>query len=368
MKRLALCLVIVGLMVSGCNQSPQTINQQGESVKQVEISSDSPYKMLLPINQSPIRGITVKSDTYVTLDNMELDLLGISTDNISTDYYYQQGEILTSKDATNLLAHKLSDSAYQELLKTDSKAQNVGLNPEVTSDPKTNVNNVVTLIEQDFYKNKGDQKQIEAVSIGIGVDLLAGNDDPNAQPDMNKFLDYDAKIIANQIAQVIHAKAGYDQIPIFFGFYQQSNNPVLPGVYIAKGYMHGKDENLQKVDKVNQEYVPFLDEAGIKKDLDLNNKIQTFKNDLNAYFGNNVNVSCIGFYQNNKLNKANIKVIFPSISSIEGNAMINFIEKELKGPVSIHAYTMVDVVSSTGAPIASLTKNGDSINKVLSKE
>ena len=54
-------------------------------------------------------------------------------------------------------------------------------------------------------------------------------------------------------------------------------------------------------------------------------------------------------------------------SKIEGNAIINFIEKELKGSVNINAYTTVEVVSSSGEAIASLTKNGSTINKVVNK-
>lgn len=364
-KILLLTMVVFG--VSSCNQSPQTINQQGESVKQVDISTDAPFEMQLPINSSPIRGITVKSDTYFTLDNMELDLLDLSATKISTDYYYQQGEILTAKDATNLLSHKLSEEAFQELLKTDPEAKNVGLNPQITDDPNTNLNYVTTLLEQDFYQQSGDQKTIKAIGVGVGVDLAPHTTDSDFKPDMNKFLEHDGKIIANQIAEVVRSREGYDKLPIFFGFYQQSTNPVVPGAFIASGYLDTNDENVQKLVEVNQEYVPFLDEAGIAKDLDVNNKVQTLKNDLNAYFGNNVNLSCVGFYNNNKLTKININVIFPTVSKIEGNAIINFIEKELKGSVNLNAYTTVEVVSSSGEAIASLTKNGSTINKVVNK-
>ena len=49
MKKILLLTMVVFSM-SSCNQSPQTINQQGQSVKQVDISTDAPFKMQLPIN------------------------------------------------------------------------------------------------------------------------------------------------------------------------------------------------------------------------------------------------------------------------------------------------------------------------------
>ena len=360
MKKI-LTIIMILLIVSGCNQKPPTINSQNQNVEEVVVGANSPFKMLLPATTSPIRGITVKSDTYFSLNNMEDLLLDISADYISNDLYFSQGNVLTGDDASNLLNTKLSDEEFAQLVQSDPDAQNIGLN-------SSDYNLVTTLIEHDFYEGKGDKKEIKAISIGVGLDTTKYSKDADGNIDMERLLNHDGKIIANQIAQVIRAKAGYETIPICFGFYNQSSNSVVPGVYIAKGEIKSDDENIQSLDSVNQEYVLFLNESGSQKDLDLNNKIQTLKNDLNSYFGDNVSVNCLGFYQNNKLKNIDIEIVYDSSSNVEGNAMINFIDNEVNSRLNIDHDYLISVVSPTGSPIACIMKNGGSVNKVVYKE
>lgn len=360
MKKILLMIMVL-LTVSGCNQKPPTIDAQNQNVEEVVVGANSPFKMLLPATTSPIRGITVKSDTYFSLNNMEDLLLDISADYIDKDLYFTQGNVLTSDDATSLLSSKLTDQEYAELVKTDPDARNIGLNSK-------DYNLVTTLIEHDFYEGKGDKKEIKAISIGVGLDTTKYNKNANGQIDMERLLDHDGKIIANQIAQVIRSKSGYAEIPICFGFYNQSSNSVVPGVYIAQGEIKSSEDNIQKLDTVNQEYVLFLNESGSKKDIDLNNKIQTLKNDLTSYFGETVNINCLGFYQDNKLKNIDIEIVFDSNSNIEGNAMINFIDNEVNSHLNIDYDYLISVVSPTGSPIACMMKNGGTVNKVVYKE
>lgn len=371
MKKSLLGLLVILLSISGCNQAPQTIDAQGESVKPVSVNANIPFQMCLPISESPIRGIVVQSESYPNIDNMESGLLNQATNYIDKNLFYQQGEVLSGEDASNLLKHHLSDADFQTALNSDPQAQNIGLNPIVKEDDPTSKNNVVTtLIEQDFYKNK-DEKEITAIAIGVGVDFPTSVDEQTGSTkvsDMEKFLTYDGKNIANQISQVVRSKPGYEQIPIMFGFYQQSANPTIPGVYIARGYLNKNDANIQELTSVNQEYIPFLDELGIKRDLDLNNKVQTLKNELINYFGSDINLNALGFYVDNKLQYLDISIIFPSSSIVEGNAIINFIEEQLHSNVNINSKVKVSVVSAIGEPIGSLIKDGNNINKIINRE
>ncbi len=352
-----ICLSILLFSLSGCNQSPQSINQQGQKVDEIAINTNINYEMLLPTIASPIRGISVNTNAYLTLDKMESDLLAIAPQYISTNNYYQPGEILTSKDASLLLSPHLDQHQMENVLKNDPQAQNIGLN-------SNDFNFVTTLIEQDFYTSNKKGKKINHVAIGVGLNC----DNPQKPFNINDFLEYDGKIIANQIAKVIRSKEQYKEIPIMFAFYKQSNNPILPGVYIANGNMSAKDQNLVNINKLDNEYIPFLDSLGENKNPELNNKIQNMKNELKNYFGNTLNVNGIGYYQKNKLKQLNLEIIFPITSIIDGNVIINYIEQYLHKNLSLNANIYIDVRSSGGNTIASLTKENNKINKIVNKE
>lgn len=371
MKKIILLFVMI-FGLSGCNQSPQTINSQGEVVAEKTVSINGPYKMNLPLEESPIRGIVKQSDSYPTIDAMEAGLLKLAPNYVSTKYYYQQGQILSGEDASLLLNHHLSDEEFNQLKQTDPNAQNIGLNPIIKADdPNSEKNMVTTLLEQDFYTGSGDEKEIKTVVIGVGLNLPMHLDQNTKQlvfDDFDKFLTYDGKLIANQLISTIRSKDGYNTIPIMFGFYQQSKNPIIPGNFIAQGYVNENQQTLETIDKVNQEYVPFLDQIGINKDIDLNNKVQTLKNDLINYFGTDVNLSCTGFYEDNKLKHLDFTIIFPSNSMLEGGAIVNFIENELNNKINVNCEINASVVSATGTPIGSLIKRNNKITKIINQE
>ena len=341
MKKLLLIFMIF-IFVSGCQQVPDIANQNKKD-EEIQFNSNLPFPTLLPIKESEIRGINVAKNTFLTLDEMEMNLMYYLKNKISTKLFYSPGELLTATDVQNFLKNKTPE--------------NNGLNPENSTDKL-----ITTLIEQD-YKNNDN---IEYVAIGIGIDPTYMPKKENNEIDYDSFLNYNAKIIGNEITNVIKDKLEYD-FNIIYYFYQQSTNVVLPGTYFGYGEVSlkkdKKENNLEKVNVINEEYIPFLESTGAQKDNTLNEELKTLKSNVLKNFGDNIGINAIGYYQENNLNSLEINIILPTTTNIEGNIIVDYIESEIN---SLKKYNLkIKVNSAMGIPIGIIEINNKNINKIM---
>ena len=370
MKKKIILLSLV-VILSGCSQSPQATNINNGQAETVKQDSSLSFSSLLPQVPSNIRGINVANETYLTLDEMEIGLMNIASEYIDDSYLYDPGKVLTSEDASDFLEHEYSETQYNELLKNNEELRNIGLNPIITEDPITKHNNVTTLLEQDYFKQNADgTRVIDYITIGVGVDTTNEIINTNGEKeivakDKIQFLDYDGKIIANKITNIIKKKPGYENIEIIYAFYEQSENPILPGTFIAKGKVAGDENTLEKLEPINEEYIPFLDSIGSEKDNELNNNILQMKNNIISYFGQNVGFSAIGFYRDDKILDLDIKISTINSSILEGSIMVDFVQNEIDKTLNTSSNVFLEIKSSMGTPIATIKKENRIINKII---
>lgn len=146
MKKIALAVLSLSLLVSGCsigsNKDEKTVEKSGKAKEQAVIPkysiSDEYYKTTVPFNAGSARGLVVQGlNSRLDVDEFETGLMRIAKESFSTkDYFFKGGDVLDTQSVQMLVKRKRTDAEQKELedkLKKDAvKFPNVGLNPALS--------------------------------------------------------------------------------------------------------------------------------------------------------------------------------------------------------------------------------------------
>ncbi len=368
MKKFGILIISI-LLLSGCSTqiNPKVDEQKKQFI--VDNINNQNYKVIAPMKESEIKGITNDYATQsLSLDEFETGLQAITKKYVDTNnHYYQPGNILTRYDAMGLLDRELNSDQMKDM---DDTFINNGINPILKKgdNPKNSIIYANTLIEQDYYTfDKKKNKMIDTSAIGIGINpkytYVYKGEKHTINITDEQLMSYVNGRLVNKITSFIHQIDGCENVNIVYGFFKQSSNDVIPGVYYASGYVKGTENKISNVKELDNKYVVYPSDDANDVDKDLNKVIKELSKQIYEYFPTVSGTSAIGFYQENKLERLTINVSTNMYSQVEIESFCNFIEQRLKTNINL-PYDVV-VSRSNGDALAIISSNGNKIEKYI---
>ncbi len=125
MKKIALAVLSLGLLVSGCStglkKEEKIVEKSGGAKEQAIVPkysiSDDYYKTTVPFDPGEARGLVVQGlNSRLDIDEFETGLMRIAKESFSTkDYLFGGGKILTGQKIQMLVKRKRTDAEQKEL-------------------------------------------------------------------------------------------------------------------------------------------------------------------------------------------------------------------------------------------------------------
>lgn len=306
-KRIAILLIIVVLVVSGCGNIMQddTVEQEEEHETEVSIIpshslEESQYKILLPYRPSAARGaITNQVTNRVDIDELEEGLRRHSTSVFSPeDYVFEEGQYLSTEKIFDLI------DSLNPTVKDESDRKEHKKNPRIFSH----------ILEQNFLERKDDRVELVGISIGISLKSVYRYQTEIGGPDYYEDIPLKDAIkegerIAQSVIKEIREVEGLESVPVMIALFREAeqSSPV-PGNFIQKTVVKEGDTKIGKWESIKEEYVLFP--SGDAKDKYPNDyqKVNAFSEKIEDYFPNYVGVVGTGFYVEGDLKKLAIDV------------------------------------------------------------
>lgn len=350
MKKIALAILSLGLLVSGCSagadKDEKVAEKSGKAKEQSVVPkyaiSDEYYKTTIPFDGGNARGLVVQGlNSRLDIDEFETGLMRIAKESFNTkDNFLKGGSALDTQVIQMLVKRKRTDAEQKELedkLKKDAvKFPNIGLNPalgmgseslEVKN--KKNPIYISNILEHDYYVKKGDNSE-ERVGMVVGLAMNSvqyfneehGYPREAAIPDEKMLAE--GKKMAQEILKVIHQKQpDTKNIPITFAIYRQSpKSSLVPGNFVSYANVEKGSETVEDWKQINEKYYLFPSEQAKtdNKREDLA-RVSNFKAKLSDYFqGDYTAVIGTGMYRDDELRemKLDIPVQFNGKAEIIG--------------------------------------------------
>ncbi|MCQ6340904.1 CamS family sex pheromone protein [Bacillus cereus] len=350
MKKIALAILSLGLLVSGCSagadKDEKVAEKSGKAKEQSVVSkyaiSDEYYKTTIPFDGGNARGLVVQGlNSRLDIDEFETGLMRIAKESFNTkDNFLKGGSALDTQVIQMLVKRKRTDAEQKELedkLKKDAvKFPNIGLNPALgTGSESLEVKNkknpiyISNILEHDYYVKKGDNSE-ERVGMVVGLAMNSvqyfneehGYPREAAIPDEKMLAE--GKKMAQEILKVIHQKQpDTKNIPITFAIYRQSpKSSLVPGNFVSYANVEKGSETVEDWKQINEKYYLFPSEQAKtdNKREDLA-RVSNFKAKLSDYFqGDYTAVIGTGMYRDDELRemKLDIPVQFNGKAEIIG--------------------------------------------------
>ncbi|ALC54914.1 MULTISPECIES: CamS family sex pheromone protein [Bacillus] len=350
MKKIALAILSLGLIVSGCSagadKDEKVAEKSGKAKEQSVVPkyaiSDEYYKTTIPFDGGNARGLVVQGlNSRLDIDEFETGLMRIAKESFNTkDNFLKGGSALDTQVIQMLVKRKRTDAEQKELedkLKKDAvKFPNIGLNPALgTGSESLEVKNkknpiyISNILEHDYYVKKGDNSE-ERVGMVVGLAMNSvqyfneehGYPREAAIPDEKMLAE--GKKMAQEILKVIHQKQpDTKNIPITFAIYRQSpKSSLVPGNFVSYANVEKGSETVEDWKQINEKYYLFPSEQAKtdNKREDLA-RVSNFKAKLSDYFqGDYTAVIGTGMYRDDELRemKLDIPVQFNGKAEIIG--------------------------------------------------
>ncbi|EEM49749.1 hypothetical protein ACS94_16300 [Bacillus cereus] len=350
MKKIALAVLSLGLLVSGCSagadKDEKVAEKSGKAKEQSVVPkyaiSDEYYKTTIPFDGGKARGLVVQGlNSRLDIDEFETGLMRIAKESFSTkDNFLKGGKALDTQTIQMLVKRKRTDAEQKELedkLKKDAvKFPNIGLNPALgTGSESLEVKNkknpiyISNILEHDYYVKKGDNDE-ERVGMVVGLAMNSvqyfneehGYPREAAIPDEKMLAE--GKKMAQEILKVIHQKEPETKnIPITFAIYRQApKSSLVPGNFVSYANVEKGSETVEDWKQINEKYYLFPSEQAKtdNKREDLA-RVSNFKAKLSDYFqGDYTAVIGTGMYRDDELRemKLDIPVQFNGKAEIVG--------------------------------------------------
>lgn len=350
MKKIALAILSLGLLVSGCSagadKDEKVAEKSGKAKEQSVVPkyaiSDEYYKTTIPFDGGNARGLVVQGlNSRLDIDEFETGLMRIAKESFNTkDNFLKGGSALDTQVIQMLVKRKRTDAEQKELedkLKKDAvKFPNIGLNPALgTGSESLEVKNkknpiyISNILEHDYYVKKGDNSE-ERVGMVVGLAMNSvqyfneehGYPREAAIPDEKMLAE--GKKMAQEILKVIHQKQpDTKNIPITFAIYRQApKSSLVPGNFVSYANVEKGSETVEDWKQINEKYYLFPSEQAKtdNKREDLA-RVSNFKAKLSDYFqGDYTAVIGTGMYRDDELRemKLDIPVQFNGKAEIIG--------------------------------------------------
>ena len=366
--------MVVVAMLTGCVPSFKEDTEVLQDTDEAEVEttiipnmqlSDNYYRTLIPYKESASRGLVVSNlNTKYDIKEVEEGLMRLSQNVFSTDdYFFQEGQYLDEETVENWLARSNQNTDEEESLQ--------GLNPPDVDKKGKKLDPVVRaqeapiylahIVEQNYLvKTKDNKVKVGGISIGLALNSIYyyqkeqyGDTFEEKIPDAE--IEKKGKELAEVIISRLRQRPELNDMPIVIGlFKQKANNSIVPGTYFSYSVADAKS-NLGDWQKIEEEYVTFPMSSPAELYRTVNDKFQSFKQDIDEYFSNYTSVIGKGFYQNKNLTKLSIEVPVLFYGSTE---IIGFTQY-LSGIIIQRLPTNVDIevsITSINGPEALIVK------------
>ncbi|EOQ20028.1 CamS family sex pheromone protein [Bacillus cereus] len=350
MKKIALAVLSLGLLVSGCSagadKDEKVAEKSGKAKEQSVVPkyaiSDEYYKTTIPFDGGKARGLVVQGlNSRLDIDEFETGLMRIAKESFSTkDNFLKGGKALDTQTIQMLVKRKRTDAEQKELedkLKKDAvKFPNIGLNPALgTGSESLEVKNkknpiyISNILEHDYYVKKGDNgEERVGMVVGLAMNSVQYFNEEHGYPREAAISDEkmlaEGKKMAQEILKVIHQKEPETKnIPITFAIYRQApKSSLVPGNFVSYANAEKGSETVEDWKQINEKYYLFPSEQAKtdNKREDLA-RVSNFKAKLSDYFqGDYTAVIGTGMYRDDELRemKLDIPVQFNGKAEIVG--------------------------------------------------
>ncbi|EJQ40247.1 MULTISPECIES: CamS family sex pheromone protein [Bacillus cereus group] len=338
MKKIALAVLSLSLLVSGCsmgsNKDEKAVEKSGKAKEQAVIPkysiSDEYYKTTVPFDPGKARGLVVQGlNSRLDIDEFETGLMRIAKESFSTkDYFFKGGKVLDAQTIQMLVKRKRTDAEQKELedkLKKDAvKFPNIGLNPALSEGSeslevknKKNPMYISNILEHDYYVQKGgNDVEPDGIVIGLAMNSIQYYEEEHGYPREAAIPDEkmlaEGKRMAQEILKVMHQKnANTKNVPITFAIYRQGpKSSLVPGNFVSYAKVEKGSETVEDWKAINEKYYLFPSEqakADNKRE-DLA-RVSNFKAKLSEYFqGDYTAVIGTGMYRDDELKEMKLDI------------------------------------------------------------
>ncbi|WP_377867078.1 CamS family sex pheromone protein [Bacillus sp. R86525] len=338
MKKIALAVLSLSLLVSGCsmgsNKDEKTVEKSGKAKEQAVISkysiSDEYYKTTFPFDPGHARGLVGQSlNNRLDIDEFETGLMRIAKESFSTkDYFFKGGDVLDTQTIQMLVKRKRTDAEQKELedkLKKDAvKFPNIGLNPTLGEGSELleakNTKNpmyISNILEHDYYLQNGNKStEPDGVVVGLAMNSVHYYEEEHGYPreakiEQEKML-AEGKKMAQEILKVMQQKKpGIKDVPVTFAIYRQGpKSSLVPGNFVSYAKVEKGSETVEDWKPINEKYYLFPSEQAKSdnKREDLA-RVSNFKAKLSEYFqGDYTAVIGTGMYRDDELKEMKLDI------------------------------------------------------------
>ncbi|HDR6317263.1 TPA: CamS family sex pheromone protein [Bacillus thuringiensis] len=349
MKKIALAVLSLGLLVSGCSagadKDEKVVEKSGKAKEQAIVPkyaiSDEYYKTTIPFYGGNARGLVVQGvSNRLDIDEFETGLMRIAKESFSTkDHFFKGGSTLDAQNLQMLVKRKRTDAEQKELedkLKKDAvKFPNIGLNPalgggseSLEEKNKKNPIYISNILEHDYYVKKGETEERQGIVIGLAMNSVHYYEEEHGYPREAKIeqekMVAEGKKMAQEIIKVMHKEDPETKtLPITFAIYRQApKSSLVPGNFVSYANVEKGSETVEDWKQVNEKYYLFPSEQAKtdNKREDLA-RVSNFKSKLSDYFqGDYTAVIGTGMYRDDELReiKLDIPVQFNGKAEIIG--------------------------------------------------
>ncbi|EOO13644.1 CamS family sex pheromone protein [Bacillus cereus] len=338
MKKIALAVLSLSLLVSGCsmgsNKDEKAVEKSGKAKEQAVIPkysiSDEYYKTTVQFDPGEARGLVGQSlNNRLDVDEFETGLMRIAKESFSTkDYFFKGGKVLDAQNIQMLVKRKRTDAEQKELedkLKKDAvKFPNVGLNPALSEGSESlEVKNkkspmyISNILEHDYYLQNGNKStEPDGVVVGLAMNSVHYYEEEHGYPreakiEQEKML-AEGKKMAQEILKVMQQKRpGIKDVPVTFAIYRQGpKSSLVPGNFVSYAKVEKGSETVEDWKPINEKYYLFPSEqakADNKRE-DLA-RVSNFKAKLSEYFqGDYTAVIGTGMYRDDELREMKLDI------------------------------------------------------------
>ncbi|MGG0291780.1 CamS family sex pheromone protein [Bacillus pacificus] len=349
MKKIALAVLSLGLLASGCSagadKDEKVVEKSGKAKEQAIVPnysiSDEYYKTTIPFEGGNARGLVVQGvSNRLDIDEFETGLMRIAKESFSTkDNVLKGGKSLNTQYIQMLVKRKRTDAEQKELentLKKDAvKFPNIGLNPALgTGSESLEVKNkknpiyISNILEHDYYVNKGEKNERSGIVVGLAMNSVHYYEEEHGYPReaaiSNEKMLAEGKKMVPEILKVMHQQDPETKnLPITFAIYRQApKSSLVPGNFVSYANVEKGSETVEDWKQINEKYYLFPSEQAKtdNKREDLA-RVSNFKAKLSDYFqGDYTAVIGTGMYRDDELReiKLDIPVQFNGKAEIIG--------------------------------------------------
>ncbi|KEK24448.1 CamS family sex pheromone protein [Bacillus gaemokensis] len=337
MKKIALAVLSLGLLVSGCStgikKEEKIVEKSGKSKEQAIVPkysiSDDYYKTTVPFDPGSARGLVVQGlNSRLDIDEFETGLMRIAKESFSTKDYLFKGGSKLDKDTVQMLVKRKRTEAEQKELeeklgkKDAGKYPNIGLNPTLEGGSESlEVRNKKTpiylsnILEHDYYSRKDDKVELGGVVIGLAMNSVHYYNEEHGYPREAVISEADmlreGKAMAQEILKLMQQKKPeVKDVPVTFAIYRQGpKSTLVPGKFVSYAQVDKGSETIGDWKSINEKYYLFPSELAKSEVREDYATIENFKTKLGEYFkGDYTAVVGTGFYKDDQLKEMKLEI------------------------------------------------------------